>query len=60
MSVTATKTTLDDVADIQPLIASLVASGKITPTANTYFPIHFAPGISITDSSDGSASCAQL
>ncbi|KAI8612945.1 hypothetical protein BC830DRAFT_1170660, partial [Chytriomyces sp. MP71] len=50
----ATKTSLDDNNDIQPLLVSLVKSKKITPTANTYFPIHFAPGISITQGGSGS------
>ena len=49
---------LDDVKNIQPLLKSLVTSGKITPTANTYYPIHFAPGISVTLGRD--KSCVQF
>ncbi|KAJ1565421.1 hypothetical protein HK405_012393, partial [Cladochytrium tenue] len=48
------KTKLDDVADLQPLLLGLVASGVIKPTANTYYPIHFAPGVSITQGTDAS------
>ncbi|KAJ3294893.1 hypothetical protein HDU79_010272 [Rhizoclosmatium sp. JEL0117] len=55
-SVTATSTSLDDVNDIQPFLINLIQTGKITPTANTYYPIHFAPGISITQG--GGASCS--
>ncbi|KAI8613898.1 hypothetical protein BC830DRAFT_1129928 [Chytriomyces sp. MP71] len=55
ISQAATKTRLDDVNDIQVLLKNLVKSKTITPTANTYYPIHFAPGISITQG--GSASC---
>ncbi|KAI9329719.1 hypothetical protein BDR26DRAFT_922768 [Obelidium mucronatum] len=53
--VPATKSSLDDVADIQKMLIDLVKGGTIRPTANTYYPIHFAPGISI--SQGGSASC---
>ncbi|KAJ3079551.1 hypothetical protein HDU99_010619, partial [Rhizoclosmatium hyalinum] len=44
-SVAATKTSLDDVNDIQPFLTNLIKAGTINPTANTYYPIHFAPGI---------------
>ncbi|KAJ3028957.1 UNVERIFIED_CONTAM: hypothetical protein HDU68_000484 [Siphonaria sp. JEL0065] len=54
VSVTASKTTLDDVLDIQPFLINLVKAGTIVPTANTYFPIHFAPNIYITMDGDGS------
>ncbi|KAJ3080178.1 hypothetical protein HDU99_009073, partial [Rhizoclosmatium hyalinum] len=47
-SVAATKSSLDDVNDIQPFLINLIKTGQIKPTANTYYPIHFAPGISIT------------
>ncbi|ORY44535.1 ADP-ribosylglycohydrolase [Rhizoclosmatium globosum] len=47
-SVSATKTALDDVNDIHPFLTNLISTGQIKPTANTYYPIHFAPGISIT------------
>ncbi|ORY40833.1 hypothetical protein BCR33DRAFT_827655 [Rhizoclosmatium globosum] len=55
-SVAATSTTLDDVNDIQPFLTNLIQTGQISPTANTYYPIHFAPGISITQG--GGASCS--
>ncbi|KAJ3280595.1 hypothetical protein HDU79_011526 [Rhizoclosmatium sp. JEL0117] len=55
-SVSATKTSLDDVNDLQPFLINLVKAGTIKPTANTYYPIHFAPGITITQG--GSASCS--
>ncbi|KAI8613902.1 hypothetical protein BC830DRAFT_1230158 [Chytriomyces sp. MP71] len=54
ISQTATLTALDDTNDIQPLLINLVKSGTIKPTADTYYPIHFAPDISITLGSDGS------
>ncbi|KAI8610001.1 hypothetical protein BC830DRAFT_1085077 [Chytriomyces sp. MP71] len=53
--VSAAKNSLDDANDIQPFLINLVKTGQIQPNANTYFPIHFAPGISITQG--GSASC---
>ncbi|KAJ3064954.1 hypothetical protein HDU98_011657 [Podochytrium sp. JEL0797] len=52
----ATSTTLDDTNDIQPMLIAMVKAGTITPTVNTYFPIHFGPGISITQG--GGGSCA--
>ncbi|ORY31347.1 hypothetical protein BCR33DRAFT_840559 [Rhizoclosmatium globosum] len=55
-SVAAAKSALDDVKDIQPFLINLIKAGTIKPTANTYYPIHFAPGISITQG--GGASCA--
>ncbi|KAJ3014343.1 UNVERIFIED_CONTAM: hypothetical protein HDU68_000334 [Siphonaria sp. JEL0065] len=54
ISVTATKSALDDVNDVQALLISMVQAGTIVPTANTYFPIHFAPGISISQGGQGS------
>ncbi|KAI9333469.1 hypothetical protein BDR26DRAFT_1010188 [Obelidium mucronatum] len=52
--VAATKTSLDDVKDIQAMLINMVKAGTIAPTANTYYPIHFAPGISITQGGSGS------
>ncbi|KAJ3023343.1 UNVERIFIED_CONTAM: hypothetical protein HDU68_008662 [Siphonaria sp. JEL0065] len=49
-----TKAALDDVKDIQPLLINLINAGIIAPTANTYYPIHFAPGVSITQGGSGS------
>ncbi|KAI8903219.1 hypothetical protein EDD86DRAFT_261814 [Gorgonomyces haynaldii] len=49
------KSYLDDVNDIQSLLVRLADQGKIQPNDNTYYPIHFAPGISITQG--GSQSC---
>lgn len=48
------KTNLDDVDDIQPYLIDLVKKGKITPSETAYFPIHFAPGISVTQGGQGS------
>ncbi|KAJ3297805.1 hypothetical protein HDU79_002279, partial [Rhizoclosmatium sp. JEL0117] len=45
ISVAASKSSLDDVNDIQPFLINLIKAGTIKPTANTYYPIHFAPGI---------------
>ncbi|KAJ3297790.1 hypothetical protein HDU79_002264 [Rhizoclosmatium sp. JEL0117] len=42
-SVAATSSSLDDVNDIQPFLINLIKTGQIKPTANTYYPIHFAP-----------------
>ncbi|ORY36501.1 hypothetical protein BCR33DRAFT_835643 [Rhizoclosmatium globosum] len=56
ISVAAAKSSLDDVNDIQPFLINLIKAGTIKPTANTYYPIHFAPGISITQG--GGASCS--
>ncbi|KAJ3326400.1 hypothetical protein HDU76_012963 [Blyttiomyces sp. JEL0837] len=49
---------LDDVADIIPYIRSLIKAGTLKPTVNTYFPIHFQSGFSITQS--GSGSCVDF
>ncbi|KAI8619134.1 hypothetical protein BC830DRAFT_824765 [Chytriomyces sp. MP71] len=54
LAVSAAKNSLDDANDIQPFLINLVKTGKIQPNANTYFPIHFAPGISITQGGSGS------
>ncbi|KAJ3331562.1 hypothetical protein HDU76_002836 [Blyttiomyces sp. JEL0837] len=54
-SPTSTKT-LDDVNFIQPYLKNLVKTGVITPTANTYYPIHFASGYTITQG--GYQSCS--
>ncbi|KAJ3301586.1 hypothetical protein HDU76_005704 [Blyttiomyces sp. JEL0837] len=50
------KTSLDDANDIQPYLKNLVSTGVIKPNANSYYPIHFAPGISITQGGSGSCS----
>ncbi|KAI8613693.1 hypothetical protein BC830DRAFT_1130949, partial [Chytriomyces sp. MP71] len=50
-----TKSLLNDEKDIPALFFSLVKSGQINPNANTYYPIHFASGINITQG--GSNSC---
>ncbi|KAJ3210173.1 hypothetical protein HDU82_008645 [Entophlyctis luteolus] len=49
------KTVLDDIKDIQPYVVNLVKSGVINPTANSLYPIHFAPGYQI--SQGGGVSC---
>ncbi|KAI8833161.1 hypothetical protein BJ741DRAFT_579834 [Chytriomyces cf. hyalinus JEL632] len=43
----ASLTSLEVVKDIEPYLRSLVSTGKIKPTANTFYPIHFGQGISI-------------
>ncbi|KAI8612544.1 hypothetical protein BC830DRAFT_1170979 [Chytriomyces sp. MP71] len=48
-------TTLDDINDIQPYLRGLVQAGVITPTDNSYFPIHFTAKATITQG--GGASC---
>ena len=48
------KMSLDDVEDVQSLLVNLVKDGTITPTADTYYPIHFAPNIEIALGSDRS------
>jgi len=49
-------TSLDDTNDIQPFLTSLVKNGVIKPTANSYFPIHFPSGYSISLGGQGSCS----
>ncbi|KAJ3010451.1 UNVERIFIED_CONTAM: hypothetical protein HDU68_002129 [Siphonaria sp. JEL0065] len=39
---------LDDEKDIQPWLYSLVQSGQIKPTLNTYYPVHLQAGIVAT------------
>ncbi|KAJ3306082.1 hypothetical protein HDU76_004910 [Blyttiomyces sp. JEL0837] len=39
---------IDDKTDIQPIIRSFITNNLITPTTNTYVPIHFGPGYNIT------------
>ncbi|KAJ3063329.1 hypothetical protein HDU99_004877 [Rhizoclosmatium hyalinum] len=56
-SVAAAKSSLDDVKDIQPFLINLIKTGQIKPTANTYYPIHFAPGISITQGGSCAGGC---
>ena len=51
------KTTVDEVADIQPELKKLVAAGTVpAPDADTLYMIHFAPGIVITQAGDPSCS----
>jgi hypothetical protein len=53
-----TKGTIDDSA-IQTYITNLVASGNVpAPTADSYYPIYFPPGMTIT--MQGSSSCVQF
>ncbi|KAJ3349564.1 hypothetical protein HDU83_000403 [Entophlyctis luteolus] len=49
------KNALDDILDVQPFIRSLVEAGRISPTTNSYYPIHYPPGITIT--MGGGTSC---
>ncbi|KAJ3293802.1 hypothetical protein HDU76_007008 [Blyttiomyces sp. JEL0837] len=44
---------LDNDKDIVPYLRALVAKSVLNPTINSYYPIHFAPGISITMQGQG-------
>jgi hypothetical protein len=47
-------------AAIQSEIKKLISAGEVpAPDADTYYAVHFAPGVSVT-SSDGSRSCVQF
>ncbi|KAJ3014125.1 UNVERIFIED_CONTAM: hypothetical protein HDU68_000412 [Siphonaria sp. JEL0065] len=48
-----TSGTIQDTA-IQTYLVNLAKAGTIKPTVNTYFPIHFAPGITIDQGPDAS------
>ncbi|KAJ3330826.1 hypothetical protein HDU76_004744 [Blyttiomyces sp. JEL0837] len=50
------KTSLDNDNDIVPYLKSLVQSGTLKPNGNSYYPIHFAPGIKISLQGQGSCS----
>jgi len=50
----ATGTVTD--AQVQARLTALFNAGKLVPTANTYYPVHFPPGLTIKDSSN-TASC---
>lgn len=43
-----TMTSLDNDKDIIPYLRSLVKDGTLQPNENSYYPIHFAPGIEIS------------
>jgi hypothetical protein len=43
-------------ATVQGVLRNLISARTLTPTANTYFPVHFPSGMSIT-APDGSKSC---
>ncbi|KAJ3231863.1 hypothetical protein HDU81_003476 [Chytriomyces hyalinus] len=47
------KPKLSDSADIQPYLRNLVFNGTISPNANSYYPVHLSPGVSITHSVNG-------
>ncbi len=56
-STAPSKTTVDEVTDIQPELKKLVANGTVpAPDADTLYMIHFAPGIVITQAGDPSCS----
>ncbi|KAI9334680.1 hypothetical protein DFJ73DRAFT_36144 [Zopfochytrium polystomum] len=48
------KDKLDDVADVQPLLRSLVKTGVLNPNENTYYPIHLRPSTSVIQGGDTS------
>jgi hypothetical protein len=55
-----TGTKLSD-SQIQTELSSLIKAGKLPkPTANTYYPVHFPAGVSITDSSGSAHSCVEF
>ncbi|KAI8832318.1 hypothetical protein BJ741DRAFT_615006 [Chytriomyces cf. hyalinus JEL632] len=47
--INATQPSIDNLKDLQPLLKSLIASGDIQPNENTYYPVHIAPGINVTN-----------
>ncbi|KAI9365370.1 hypothetical protein DFJ73DRAFT_755864 [Zopfochytrium polystomum] len=49
---------LDNDADIVPFLRNLVRAGKLTPTADSYYPIHLPAGTSVTLS--GQRSCVDF
>ncbi|KAJ3307877.1 hypothetical protein HDU76_004299, partial [Blyttiomyces sp. JEL0837] len=51
------KAILDD-TEIQTFLKGLADGGTITPTANTFYAVHFQPGVTIT--MGGSTSCVQF
>jgi len=56
---TSTTRNVTDAA-VQSRVSALIGSGALpAPTANTYYPVHFPSGMSIT-ASDGSRSCVQF
>ncbi|KAI8608187.1 hypothetical protein BC830DRAFT_1174640 [Chytriomyces sp. MP71] len=55
-SSTTLPTSIND-AYIRTYLSSLVSSGRITPTANTFIPIYFPPGTNIFSSTGTVASC---
>ncbi|KAJ3279584.1 hypothetical protein HDU79_000451 [Rhizoclosmatium sp. JEL0117] len=42
---------------IQTLFVNMVQAGMIKPTENTYYPLHFPPGVSIQIGTVGASSC---
>ncbi|ORY37581.1 hypothetical protein BCR33DRAFT_447073 [Rhizoclosmatium globosum] len=48
------KTIMDDIKDIRPFLRTLIRENRITPTINTYFPIHFQKDIDVTRNGDKS------
>ena len=47
-------------ATVQSEIKKLISGGKVpAPDADTYYAVHFAPGVNVT-ASDGSRSCIQF
>ncbi|KAJ3339273.1 hypothetical protein HDU83_007713 [Entophlyctis luteolus] len=45
--------------EIESELFTWVLKGILKPTANTYFPVHFASGIRIVDTSTNSSSCTE-
>ncbi|KAJ3317997.1 hypothetical protein HDU76_000984 [Blyttiomyces sp. JEL0837] len=45
---------LDDVKDLQPYLTTLIKNGSIKPNNNSFYAIHFAPGINVTRGGQGS------
>ncbi|KAI8620798.1 hypothetical protein BC830DRAFT_422407 [Chytriomyces sp. MP71] len=47
----ATQTKLDNLLDIQPLLLQLIASKQISPDDTSYYALHVAPNITVTNQS---------
>ncbi|KAI9335095.1 hypothetical protein BDR26DRAFT_920595 [Obelidium mucronatum] len=52
------KSSLDDTADTAPFLRDLVSTGKIQPTANSYYPIYLQSGVNAT--LDDNVACVDI
>ncbi|KAJ3287876.1 hypothetical protein HDU76_007764, partial [Blyttiomyces sp. JEL0837] len=51
-------TNLNDYNTITPYLRNLVSTGVLKPNANTYYPVHFAPGIAVCSGPDDKPECS--